>query len=137
MQNREVGPGHDPVIWHSFGLTHIPRPEDFPVMPYESVGFTLKPVGFFDSNPAVDLPHGANTASKLAFSRDACCNGGPKQKIALDDDGKRPSLDHFLGVKSKKVERGFEFRPDFDFHKPPVANGQPHSNGSILSNGVH
>ena len=106
-------------------------------MPYESVGFTLKPVGFFDSNPAVDLPYGANTASTLAFSKDACCNGGPKQKIPLDDDGKRPSLDHFLGVKSKKVERGFEFQPDFDFHKPPVANGQPKANGSILSNGVH
>ncbi|KAK9822295.1 hypothetical protein WJX74_004226 [Apatococcus lobatus] len=136
-ENREVGPGHDPVIWHSFGLTHIPRPEDFPVMPYESVGFTLKPVGFFDSNPAVVLPHGANTASKLAFAHYACCNGGPEQEIPLDDGGKRPSLDHFLGVKSKKVERGFEFRSDFDFHKPPVASGQPRSNGSILSNGVH
>lgn len=104
-------------------------------MPYESVGFTLKPVAFFDSNPAVDLPHGANTASKLAFGKDACCNGGPKQKIPLDDDGKRPSLDHFLGVKSKKEDRGFEFRPDFDFHKP--ANGVRKPNGNILSNGIH
>ncbi|HET6192944.1 MAG TPA: hypothetical protein VFE59_38760 [Trebonia sp.] len=31
------------------------RPEDFPVMPVEYAGFTLKPFGFFDTNPAIDL----------------------------------------------------------------------------------
>jgi primary-amine oxidase len=46
----------DVVLWHAFGATHIARPEDWPVMPVESVGFTLKPVGFFDRNPALDLP---------------------------------------------------------------------------------
>ena len=35
------------------------------------VGFTLKPFGFFNGNPAVDLPYAANAASKLV-----CCNGG-------------------------------------------------------------
>ena len=34
-------------------------------------GFHLKPVGFFKSNPALDLPRSVNTASKLA----SCCNG--------------------------------------------------------------
>ena len=33
-----------PVLWHIFGTTHIVRPEDFPIMPIETVGFTLKPV---------------------------------------------------------------------------------------------
>jgi primary-amine oxidase len=46
----------DIVLWYSFGATHIPRPEDWPVMPVEYVGFQLVPVGFFDRNPAVDLP---------------------------------------------------------------------------------
>jgi primary-amine oxidase len=46
----------DLVLWYSFGVTHIPRPEDFPVMPVERTGFSLLPSGFFDRNPALDLP---------------------------------------------------------------------------------
>ncbi|MFE0997725.1 primary-amine oxidase [Streptomyces mutabilis] len=46
----------DVVLWHTFGTTHIPRPEEWPVMPVEYTGFTLKPVGFFDRNPSLDLP---------------------------------------------------------------------------------
>jgi primary-amine oxidase len=45
----------DIVLWHTVGATHFSRPEDFPVMPVEYVGFTLKPFGFFDRNPAIDL----------------------------------------------------------------------------------
>jgi primary-amine oxidase len=48
--------GEDIVLWHTFGLTHFPRPEDWPVMPVDYCGFTLKPVGFFDRNPALDIP---------------------------------------------------------------------------------
>jgi primary-amine oxidase len=46
----------DVVVWHSFGLTHVPRPEDWPVMPVEYCGFSLVPSGFFDKNPALDVP---------------------------------------------------------------------------------
>ena len=46
----------DVVVWHSFGLHHIPRPEDFPVQPVISAGFALHPAGFFDENPALDVP---------------------------------------------------------------------------------
>ena len=46
----------DVVLWHTFGVTHIPRPEQWPVMPVEYAGFMLVPVGFFDRNPALDLP---------------------------------------------------------------------------------
>lgn len=45
--------GADPVIWHSFGVTHLPRLEDFPVMPVEMVGFMMKPYGFFMWNPTM------------------------------------------------------------------------------------
>jgi primary-amine oxidase len=46
----------DLVLWHTFGLTHVPRPEDWPVMPVEYCGFHLIPSGFFDRNPTLDLP---------------------------------------------------------------------------------
>jgi primary-amine oxidase len=46
----------DIVLWHTFGLTHFPRPEDWPVMPVDSTGFVLKPHGFFGRNPTLDLP---------------------------------------------------------------------------------
>jgi primary-amine oxidase len=45
----------DVVVWHTFGSTHVVRPEDFPVMPVEVTGFTLRPHGFFDENPALDI----------------------------------------------------------------------------------
>jgi primary-amine oxidase len=46
----------DIVFWYTFGHTHIPRPEDYPVMPTAYIGFLLKPAGFFDLNPANDVP---------------------------------------------------------------------------------
>jgi primary-amine oxidase len=46
----------DLVVWYTFGQTHVPRLEDWPVMPVSSVGFLLRPDGFFDRNPALDLP---------------------------------------------------------------------------------
>jgi primary-amine oxidase len=46
----------DVVLWYVFGLHHITRPEDWPVMPVDVVSFWLKPVGFFDRNPALDVP---------------------------------------------------------------------------------
>ena len=46
----------DLVVWHCFGLTHVPRPEDWPVMPVEYCGFSLIPTGFFERNPALDVP---------------------------------------------------------------------------------
>ena len=44
------------MLWYTFGVTHVPRPEDWPVMPVEYTGFSLVPVGFFDRNPALDVP---------------------------------------------------------------------------------
>jgi primary-amine oxidase len=46
----------DVVVWYNFGQTHVSRIEDWPVMPVTSVGFMLKPDGFFNANPALDVP---------------------------------------------------------------------------------
>lgn len=57
----------DVVMWYVFGVNHIPRLDDWPVLPVERVGVTLKSVGFqakscrgcraFDGNlPKVQWP---------------------------------------------------------------------------------
>jgi primary-amine oxidase len=48
--------GEDVVVWYTAGFTHDPRVEDFPVMARETVGFKLRPEGFFDENPALGVP---------------------------------------------------------------------------------
>jgi primary-amine oxidase len=45
----------DVVVWHTLGLTHVPRPEEWPVMPVTRAGFMLRPSGFFSANPALDV----------------------------------------------------------------------------------
>jgi primary-amine oxidase len=53
----------DVVLWYTFGVTHFVRPEDFPVMPVEYTGFLLSPVGFFERNPALDVPPASGNGS--------------------------------------------------------------------------
>ncbi|KAF6251268.1 copper amine oxidase [Scenedesmus sp. NREL 46B-D3] len=77
--------GADPVLWYSFGVTHLPRLEDsrspmrvrfhlvtcllsmllwLQVMPVETVGFMMKPYGFFTWNPTLDVPPERNAVSR-------------------------------------------------------------------------
>ena len=53
----------DIVLWHSFELHHLPRPEDHSVQPCVVCGFKLLPSGFFNQNPVIDLPRTTNAAS--------------------------------------------------------------------------
>jgi primary-amine oxidase len=46
----------DVVLWYVFGIHHVTRVEDWPVMPADIVSFWLKPFGFFDQNPSIDVP---------------------------------------------------------------------------------
>ncbi|MDA3038336.1 MAG: primary-amine oxidase [Actinomycetota bacterium] len=46
----------DVVLWVTVGVNHVSRPEEFPIMPVERTGFHLRPVSFFDRNPALDVP---------------------------------------------------------------------------------
>jgi len=46
----------DVVLWYVFGIHHITRTEDWPIMPVDIISFWLKPFGFFDQNPSLDAP---------------------------------------------------------------------------------
>ncbi len=79
--DREVE-ASDLVVWHTFGLTHVPRPEDWPIMPVDYTGFRLKPVGFFDRNPTLDVPPNASAHCRSRSAEpetgagtDGCCHG--------------------------------------------------------------
>lgn len=45
----------DVVLWYTLGVTHLPRPEEFPIMPGSRAGFRLVPSGFFGRNPALGI----------------------------------------------------------------------------------
>ncbi|OWB55215.1 copper ion binding protein [[Candida] boidinii] len=61
----------DCVVWATLGFTHIPRPEDFPVMPVEIHQIELVPFGFFERNPALDLPQSTNGFNKSVYYKDS------------------------------------------------------------------
>ncbi|MBO0837472.1 MAG: tyramine oxidase, partial [Actinobacteria bacterium] len=63
LENRDL------VVWHTFVAHHIVRSEDWPVMPVTTTGFKLRPDGFFDGNPALDLPEPASHACHEAADR--------------------------------------------------------------------
>ncbi|XP_006453962.1 hypothetical protein AGABI2DRAFT_113718 [Agaricus bisporus var. bisporus H97] len=48
--------GEDILVYFTVGTTHIPRPEDWPVMPMDAFRVSLKPVSFFKVNPSLDVP---------------------------------------------------------------------------------
>ncbi|KAM3078342.1 hypothetical protein ACMFMG_006226 [Clarireedia jacksonii] len=58
----------DIVVWIQFGINHIPRIEDFPVMPVEIIKVGLKPVNFFDKNPAIDVPPSEQSFNKSVLA---------------------------------------------------------------------
>ncbi|KAI0553215.1 peroxisomal copper amine oxidase [Xylaria curta] len=86
----------DVVLWHTFGVTHIPAPEDFPIMPVEPITLLLRPRNFFSNNPVMDVPpsfcstpsqvaadgvgvtDATDKLSKLAFTNGSgsCCANG-------------------------------------------------------------
>ena len=63
--------GEELVLWAVIGTHHVPRPEQWPVMPVDRVGLTLEPDGFFDRNPALDI-----AAPQPRHGEDCCSPAG-------------------------------------------------------------
>ena len=51
----------DIVVWYTFGMHHVVRLEDWPVMPRQNIGFIIEPHGFFNQNPTLNLPRESET----------------------------------------------------------------------------
>lgn len=69
----------DIVVWHSFGLTHLPRPEDWPIMPVDYSSMWLKPSGFLDRNPTLNLPGGSSDAPSCCDTNVSRTDGKPSE----------------------------------------------------------
>lgn len=67
------------MLWHTFGVTHIPAPEDFPVMPVEPMTLLLRPRNFFTNNPVMNVPPSYVTIpSQIAASKEAVVDAADK-----------------------------------------------------------
>ncbi|KAI0313101.1 copper amine oxidase [Amylostereum chailletii] len=67
----------DVLVYVTLGTTHIPRPEDWPVMPVEHLRVAFKPFSFFKANPGMDVPGGVDSKSVPAFGEaegGSCCH---------------------------------------------------------------
>lgn len=77
----------DIVLYVQFGLQHIPRAEDFPVMPSEVLRVALKPVNFFDKNPALDVPPSAQEFNRSTLVAGAHQQPAPEMEALVGKGG--------------------------------------------------
>ncbi|THH12177.1 hypothetical protein EW146_g7798 [Bondarzewia mesenterica] len=66
----------DLVVFLTVGLTHIARPEDWPVMPVDHLRIMFRPNSFFVANPSLDVPGRKDPKSVPAFAGSegaSCC----------------------------------------------------------------
>ncbi|EPQ53081.1 hypothetical protein GLOTRDRAFT_122375 [Gloeophyllum trabeum ATCC 11539] len=85
VQSEESIENEDVVLFITVGTNHIPRPEDWPVMPVDHLRVAFKPHNFFKYNPSMDVPGGKDPRSVSAFkdtngnlpgySVQSCCSG--------------------------------------------------------------
>ncbi|MCJ1362825.1 hypothetical protein MMC16_001931 [Acarospora aff. strigata] len=75
----------DMVVWVNFGINHVPRIEDFPVMPCEIIKVSFKPVNFFDKNPALDVPPSQQEINKSVLV--AVNHHQPSQEAVVGEKG--------------------------------------------------
>ena len=70
----------DIVLWHTFGITHFPSPEDYPIMPAEPMTLLLRPRNFFLKNPALDVPpsYCSTPSQKASWLKSAAVNAPDK-----------------------------------------------------------
>ncbi len=56
IKDRQTVDNKDIILWPTLGFDHIPRTEDWPIMPSMYLNLTIRPFNFFNQNPAIDVP---------------------------------------------------------------------------------
>lgn len=79
--------GSDLVVFVQFGINHIPRVEDFPVMPCEKISVHLKPVNFFDKNPGLDVPPSEQVFNKSTAAEETVHRQAGTVEAKVGQDG--------------------------------------------------
>lgn len=79
--------GEDLVVFVQFGINHIPRIEDFPVMPCEKISVHLKPVNFFDKNPGLDVPPSEQAFNKSTRAEEVVHQQGGSVEMEVGKGG--------------------------------------------------
>ncbi|KAF2227924.1 copper amine oxidase [Elsinoe ampelina] len=113
-ERKEGVKDEDLVVFVQFGINHIPRIEDFPVMPSEIIRVMLKPVNFFEKNPGIDVPPSTQEFNKSTLLSEQ--HRQPATVGTVDGDG---------GVCCSNG------------NGTNGANGNANGNGTNGSNGVH
>ncbi|KAF2012117.1 hypothetical protein BU24DRAFT_425953 [Aaosphaeria arxii CBS 175.79] len=75
----------DLVVYIQAGINHVPRIEDFPVMPCEILKIHMKPVNFFDKNPALDVAPSEQGFNKSVLVSEQ--HHQPTVEATIDKDG--------------------------------------------------
>ncbi|KAF2198063.1 hypothetical protein GQ43DRAFT_379555 [Delitschia confertaspora ATCC 74209] len=103
----------DVVLWHTFGLTHFPAPEDFPIMPAEPMTLLLRPRHFFTRNPCLDVPpsycsvpSGVRQGSGIVDKMSRLAFGEGKQKS--EKGGAWPLITNTCYVQLLKYVQAFD-----------------------------
>ena len=80
----------DLVVFTTFGWTHNPRVEDFPVMPSESITLSLSPADFFTKNLALDVPQSTQSENKSVLVSDPL----PPAERKVEEGGVKGTCTH-------------------------------------------
>ncbi|KJX98042.1 copper amine oxidase like protein [Zymoseptoria brevis] len=86
----------DLVVYVQFGINHIPRIEDFPVMPCEVIKVAFKPVNFFSRNPAIDVPPSSQQFNQSVLLNENHRQGAVNAEAQIGSDGKVCCVDSKL-----------------------------------------
>ena len=73
----------DVVLWHTFGITHFPSPEDFPIMPAEPMTLLLRPRNFFEKNPALDVRPSRAVVPSEVKKGEGGCGCGERESVQV------------------------------------------------------
>ncbi|KZT52937.1 hypothetical protein CALCODRAFT_520402 [Calocera cornea HHB12733] len=137
MKGGESVDGEDIILFLTVGTNHIPRPEDWPVMPADMFRVTFKPVSFFDRNPSLDVPSTQDEKSRHAFgTADAPVPDTHAVGITPEAEAVVEATGHGAALNGANGHTGLTTATGINGVHPNGTNGV-HTNGANGANGAN